>query len=140
MKNFLTMLSAAGVASLITAGAAIAQTYPTNVVGTWSIRANDTQVFTFTVQSQSSDSPCALITGIMGAPNDPITGYYCPATGGVSFLRNSASSGATYQVFTGQLSWTGSGDVKTQMTGYFSNYSSGDNTGAFSFTASLPGT
>jgi hypothetical protein len=72
----------------------------------------------------------------MGAPNDTIVGYYCPSTGQVSFLRNSANTGATYQVFTGQLSWVGSA---TYMTGNFSNYAGGNNTGAFSFSAQYPG-
>ena len=138
MNKYLALLSAAAIGTLLTAGAALAQTYPTSVVGQWTIRANDTQPFTFTVQQQSSDSPCAQITGIMGAPNDAIAGYYCPATGQVSFLRNSSNTGATYQVFTGQTSWAGSGDVQTQMTGNFSNYAGGDDTGAFSFMAALP--
>jgi hypothetical protein len=136
MKKLLTLLSASGVATLITAGSALAQAFPTTVVGTWTIRANDTLPFTFTVQSQSSDSPCALINGLMGAPNDTIVGYYCPATGAVSFLRNSSNTGATYQVFTGQVSWASS---QTQMTGNFSNYAGGNNTGAFSFSAQYPG-
>jgi len=136
MKKLLTLLSASGIATLITAGSALAQGYPTTVVGTWTIRANDTLPFTFTVQAQSSDSPCALITGVMGAPNDSIVGYYCPANGGVSFLRNSSNTGATYQVFTGQLSWGGS---ETYMTGTFTNYAGGNNTGAFSFSAQYPG-
>jgi hypothetical protein len=138
MRKYLGLLAAAGIATLGSTGAALAQAYPANVVGEWSIRANDTQLFTFTVQQESSDTPCALITGIMGAPNDPITGYYCPATGAVSFLRNSANTGATYQVFTGQVSWAGSSSVNTQLTGNFTNYAGGNNNGAFSFAATLP--
>jgi len=137
MKKFLSLLSASSIATLITTGAALAQTYQANVLGTWSIRANDTQVFTFTVSGESSDAPCAYINGVMGAPNDPIEGYYCPATGQVSFLRNSVSGGGTYQVYTGQLSWAGNSDIETQMTGSFTNYG-GTNTGAFAFTAALP--
>jgi hypothetical protein len=137
MKKFLSLLSASSIATLITTGAALAQTYPANVLGTWSIRANDTQVFTFTVSGESSDAPCAYINGVMGAPNDPIEGYYCPATGQVSFLRNSVSGGGTYQVYTGQLSWAGNSDIETQMTGSFTNYG-GTNTGAFAFAAALP--
>jgi hypothetical protein len=135
MKKLLTLLSASGVATLITAGSALAQAFPTTVVGTWTIRANDTLPFTFTVQSESSDSPCALINGVIGGP-DALVGYYCPATGAVSFLRNSANTGATFQVFTGQVSWVGS---QTQMTGNFSNYAGGNNNGAFSFSAQYPG-
>jgi hypothetical protein len=109
------------------------------VLGTWSIRANNTGVFTFTVSTESSDTPCAYITGVLGDTNDGIAGYYCPATGQVSFLRNSSNTGATFQVFTGQVSWTGNSNVLTQMSGNFSNYGGGDNTGAFSFLANLTG-
>jgi hypothetical protein len=136
MKKLLSLFAAAGAASIIAAGSAMAQSYPANIDGTWTILANNTQAFTFTVQSQSSDSPCALITGVIGAPNDTLIGYYCPATGAVSFLRNSAASGATFQVFTGAVSWAGS---QNQMTGNFSNYSSGSDVGAFSFSATIPG-
>jgi len=137
MKKYLSLLSAAGIATLISGGAALAQSYPASVVGTWSIRANDTQPFTFTVQSQSSDSPCALINGTIPDTGDAIVGYYCPASGLVSFERNSGNTGATFQVFTGQVSWAGNNGVPTQMGGNFSNYSGGNNTGAFSFAASL---
>jgi hypothetical protein len=135
MKKLLTLLSATGIASVIMAGSALAQAYPANVVGTWTIVANNTQQFTFTVQNQSSDSPCAVITGVI-AGTDALAGYYCPSTGAVSFLRNSGSNGATFQVYTGQLSWAGS---QSLMAGNFSNYAGGDNTGAFAFSAQYPG-
>ena len=135
MKKTFQSLAAAAAITLIAGGAAMAQTYPTGIVGTWTIRANDTAPFTFTVSSQSSDAPCAAISGLMGAPNDTIAGYYCPATGGVSFLRNSASTGATYQVFTGELSWT---STNTYMTGSFSNFAGGNDTGSYGFTAYAP--
>jgi hypothetical protein len=139
MNKTLALLFASGVASVIGAGSASANTYPTSVVGTWNIRANDSQVFTFTVKNQSSDNPCAQITGVLGAPNDPIVGYYCRATGLFSFERNSASTGATFQVFTGQASWAGNSSIPTRITGNFSNYAGGDNTGAFAFTAEFAG-
>jgi hypothetical protein len=132
MKKTFKSLAAAAAMTLL-AGGALAQTYPTSIVGNWTIRANDTQPFTITISSQSSDAPCALIGGLMGAPNDTVVGYYCPATGLVSFLRNSANTGATYQVFSGMLSWTG---TTTYMTGAFSNFAGGADTGAFGFTAS----
>jgi hypothetical protein len=135
MNNLFKTMAATAAVLAVTGGAAMAQAYPTSVVGTWTIRANDTQPFTVTVSSQSSDAPCAAISGVMGAPNDAIAGYYCPATGGVSFLRNSAQTGATYQVFTGQLSWVGR---KTYVTGSFSNFAGGVDTGSYGFTAYTP--
>jgi hypothetical protein len=132
MNNLFRTIAAAAAMTTFVAGAAMAQSYPESIVGTWTIRANDTLPFTFTVSSQSSDAPCAVISGLMGAPNDTIAGYYCPATGEVSFLRNSSNTGATYQVFTGNLSWTGG---SSYMTGSFSNFAGGNDTGAYGFTA-----
>jgi len=134
MKNLFRTISAATAITTFAAGTAMAQAYPASIVGTWTIRANDTLPFTFTVSSQSTDSPCALISGLMGAPNDAIVGYYCPATGQVSFLRNSSNTGATYQVFTGQLSWS---ESNTYMTGTFSNFAGGPDTGSYGFAASI---
>jgi hypothetical protein len=139
MKKLLALLSASAITTVISAGAAFAQSYPTSIVGTWTILANNTQPFTFTVQAQSSDAPCAQITGVLGATNDTLLGYYCPATGAVSFERNASNTGVTFQVFTGSLSWTG---TTTQMTGSFANYddvdNSGNDVGAYSFSATLP--
>jgi hypothetical protein len=137
MKKFFALLSASAIATVMTAGAAMAQTYPTSIVGTWTIYANNTQAFTFTVQAQSSDSPCAQITGTFS--NDILLGYYCPATGAVSFERNASNSGVTFQVYTGSVSWAGS---TTYLTGSFANYddvdSNGNDVGAYAFSATLP--
>ncbi len=138
MAKCVTFLSAATAGLLLAAGAASAQSFPAAIIGQWTIRANNTQPFTFSVQAQSSDTPCAQITGLFGAPNDPIIGYYCPLTGVVSFLRNSAQTGATYQVFSGQVSWKGTGGAPTRMAGSFTNYAGSGDTGAYGFTASLP--
>jgi len=130
MKKPLQCLAAAAAMTLVAGGAAMAQAYPTGIVGTWTIKANNTHPFTFTVSSQSTDSPCAQIAGTMST--DTIAGYYCPTTGAVSFLRNSGSSGATFQVFTGNLS---SAAKKTYLTGSFSNFAGGDDTGSYGFMA-----
>jgi hypothetical protein len=135
MKKLLTLLSASGVATLITASSALAQAFPTTLVGTWSVRANNTDL-TLTVQSQSSDSPCAQITGTLYGSAGPIVGYYCPATGLVSFELNAGSAGATYQVYFGQASWAG---TETEITGNFTSYDGGNGNGAFSFSAQNPG-
>ena len=55
-------------------------------------------------------------------------------TDGVSFPHNSSNTGATYQVFTGELSWA---DSEPYMTGNFTNYAGGNNTGVFSFSAHI---
>jgi hypothetical protein len=139
MKKFLALLSASGIAAVLASGAAQAQSYPASVVGTWTILANNTQPFTLTVQAQSSDAPCAQITGVLGATNDTLLGYYCPTTGAVSFERNSSQTGVTFQVYTGSLSW---GSGTPQMTGSFANYddvdNNGNDVGAYSFAATRP--
>jgi len=138
MKKLLNLLAASSIATVITAGAAFAQSYPTSIVGTWTIIANNTHDFKFTVQTQSSDSHCAQITGTFST--DSLLGYYCPATGLVSIERNASNSGVTFQVYTGSLSTTGS---TLRMTGSFANYDNVDNNGndvgAYAFTATLPG-
>jgi hypothetical protein len=140
MKHLLTLLCAFGIVTTMAAGAAQAQSYPTSLVGTWTILANNTQPFTFTVQAQSSGSPCAQITGVLGATNDTLLGYYCPATGVVSFERNASATGVTFQVYNGALSTEGS---TLYMTGNFSNYDNvddnGNDVGAYSFEATIPG-
>jgi hypothetical protein len=137
MKKFCTLLCASGIATVISAGAALAQSYPASVAGTWTIVANNTQSFTFTVEAQSSDSPCAQITGTFS--NDILLGYYCPATGAVSIERNASDTGVTFQVYTGSLSTEGR---TLHMTGSFSNYDNvddnGNDVGAYGFYATLP--
>ncbi len=54
----------------------------------------------------------------------------------MSFLRNSAQTGAIYQVFTGELARMAR---KTYMTGSFYNVSGDNDTGSFGFTASAVG-
>jgi hypothetical protein len=139
MKKFFALLCASGIATVMAGGAAFAQSYPASLVGTWTIVANNTQPFSFTVQAQSSDSPCAQITGVLGDSNDILLGYYCPATGVVSFERNASDSDVTFQVYSGALSTTGS---TLYMTGSFANYddvdNNGNDVGAYSFSATLP--
>jgi len=139
MKKLCTLLCASGIATVITAASAMAQSYPASIVGTWTIFANNTKAFTFTVQAQSSSGTCEQITGVLGATNDTILGYYCPATGAVSFERNASTTGVTFQVYSGSLSWSGK---TTYLTGSFSNYddvdNSGNDVGAYSFSATLP--
>jgi hypothetical protein len=132
MNKFLTRLAAAGFATLLTAGSALAQAYPTSVIDNWGMRANNT-LLSLNITNQSSDSPCAQITGTLGS--NPIVGYYCPASGLIGFEVNSVSNGATFQVYSGQMSYASEGTYPTQMTGNFSAYEGGNNTGAYSFWA-----
>jgi hypothetical protein len=133
-------LAAVAGASLLAAGPALANSYPSTVVGTWVLRANNTQEIGITIDNQGSVGVCNQISGILGAnggPQDKVVGYYCPATGQISFLRNAAGTGVTYQVFTGQLS--AAGQFEPQMTGSFLSFGGGSNNGAFSFWAENPG-
>jgi hypothetical protein len=139
MRNPLTLLAAVAGASLLAAGPALA--YPSEAVGTWPLRADNTQALNLIILKQGSVGACPQISGVLGPYGEPgpdtVVGYYCPATGQISFLRNAAGTGATYQVFTGQLS--AAGQFVPQMTGSFLSFDGGNNNGAFSFWANNPG-
>jgi hypothetical protein len=95
-------------ASLPLGQAASANTFPPNIVANYALFANQT-LLTLNITSQGSTGTCQMIEGqITPQPADgtfdPIVGYYCRSTGLISFLRNSGGNGATYQVYTGQIS------------------------------------
>lgn len=61
-----------------------------------------------TITSQGVSGKCRPIGGTIvdadtGA-NDIITGFYCPSSGRISFLRNNSTTNVTFQVFVGDLS------------------------------------
>ncbi len=137
MTRFRTLLSGVSLAMLCGAAPALAQDFPPTLIGTWVMRANNSQFIAVNVNNQGTTGTCPRITGTLGPNNtagDPVVGYYCPATGLVSFLRTSANTGATFQVFTGQLTEL-STTLEEQLMGTFLSFAGGNNNGAFSFTA-----
>jgi hypothetical protein len=92
---------------LLSAHAAHASSWPASVVGTWNMQADQNSPV-LTITSQGSSGKCRSIDGTMvdaatGA-NDIITGFYCPSSGRISFLRSASSNDVTYQVYIGNLS------------------------------------
>src|ERR1700690_1212940 len=104
--------------SLLGGSAFASSPWPTSIVGTWNMSANQSTL-TLTIQHQTGSGACKAITGILvdtvnGTAD--VDGYYCNNSGRISFLREDPSSLETYQVFTGNLSYPGS---PTYMSGVF---------------------
>lgn len=92
-------LAAAALAALVTP-LAHADTYPTSIVGQWALMGNQ-YAGTLNITAQAATGKCRAITGTVYGEN--IQGFYCPASGRFQFLRK-LSNGATFQVWSGQLS------------------------------------
>jgi hypothetical protein len=85
-------------------GAAIADSWPSSVQGTWSVVANQS-TGTLSITQSTTPLNCKAISGsIFGGP---IQGFYCPSTGRIVFVRKN-SNGITVQYYQGNLSQTGS--------------------------------
>lgn len=97
----ISLYLAAVATALLYAGAALADGWPVSVVGNWTAEANQT-VGLLQIVTQSDVGLCRPITGAIFG--DPIQGFYCPFSGRVSFLRKLASTNATIQVYSGNLS------------------------------------
>jgi len=115
------ILIAATILSL-SAGAAMA--YPSSIIGTWTMSANLTSL-DLTILSQTDTSGCSIINGFISnhgvaKSNSNIQGYYCAATGAVSFLRKNKSNNNTFQVYSGFLD-AGAGPHNF-MAGIFTSY------------------
>lgn len=82
---------------------ALADGWPVSVLGNWSVLANQSPGI-LSITSQGAVGNCRAITGTIFGGN-PIAGFYCPFSGRIHFLRNSA--GATFQDYTGNVSQTG---------------------------------
>ena len=116
-------------------GAAFAS-YPSSVVGTWSAYGNNSAM-TLTISSQDTVGPCYVIAGTIGAvvgPFQTITGFYCKATGRISFLRLDPTTNETYQVYTGNLSLASTG-LAEEIGGTMSVYNAAGTPGEYNFSA-----
>jgi hypothetical protein len=137
-KRFaLPMLAAAAVVALA-GNAAHAGSYPYKLgPATWYGVANNYDVL-ITISGQTFGSPCGQISGTMGNKGQPadstIQGYYCPATGKLTFLRKSKSNNVTFQSYTG---WMSQADGKhvPQMSGVFTEMVNPKALGDYGFSA-----
>jgi hypothetical protein len=98
---------------------------PANVLGTWNGFSNQTQVqlvINFQASGQASGGqPCREIRGTMSNAATTISGFYCPKTGRVSFLRKVAPSD-TIQAYAGSVADDAATD---RMAGTFSGFIGG---------------
>jgi len=91
--------------SLLWASAAYADGWPATVQGNWSVVANQS-TGTLSITQPSSTLNCQPISGTIFGASSTIQGFYCPASGRISFARRN-SSGVPFQYYQGNLSQTG---------------------------------
>jgi len=118
----------AGLASLspiVFSQAAFADGWPTSVVGDWSINA-DNYTGILSITNQATTGNCRTISGsIFG---DSLTGFYCPYSGRINFIRRRINF---TQVYSANISQTNASTVT--MGGLFTDY---DQPGEYSFFGS----
>ena len=125
-KNHLAAL--AGVAMCLMAGAASASSaWPAKIVGSWSGVSNQSPIV-LNVTTQTPGGKCQGISGtiqdVNGGFTGNMTGYYCPGSGAVEFLRYPTGSNVPYQVYSANLSQSPAprGVGGLMMAGTFSQY------------------
>jgi len=113
--------------------------WPASIVGTWNGTSNQTPIV-LTITTQSAGGKCQAISGTVqnvGASyTEPMSGYYCPGSGALEFLRFPTNSPTAYQAYAGNLSQTPVPKHTTQMmAGVFGQYTpSYGPLGQFSFS------
>ncbi len=110
-KQVPAALVAAGIAALLSTGAARANTWPKSVVGSWSAFANQSPLV-LNITSQGTLGNCPAITGTLadtvnGGQTSNIQGFYCPHSGRIQFLRQNQTTNDTFQTYVGNVSMTG---------------------------------
>ncbi len=135
-----TIVAAALLACAATSGAS-ASTWPVSVVGVWTGDANGYPL-SVNVSSQATavgycKSIAGTITDVNSGSLSAMTGYYCPQSGAVAFMRK-GSRNATFQVFSGSLDQVPpTGQLFTLsllMGGSFNEYSSVGSLGKYEFS------
>ncbi len=120
---------------LAASSSALASQYPNTVVGRWTGTSNQSAVV-ISIGAQSGTGSCRQITGTMANSNgsgaSDINGFYCPASGRISFLRTTHSTGVTFQAYSGNLSFK----TDTQhMAGTFAQEATSAELGEYPFFA-----
>jgi hypothetical protein len=137
MRKYLSLsLLAACAAVGLGSGSAHANGWPTSVVGSWKVQANQSGLV-LRISSQANGSGCVVIGGTITDVNPPgqsnnIEGFYCPLSGRISFLRKNVQTNDTFQVFTGNLSMAASTNY---MGGTFLQESGAGLVGEYNFSA-----
>ncbi len=113
---------------LAATGASAATSWPANIVGSWS-GLSDQSPIVVTVSTQTAGGKCQAISGtiedVNGGFTGNMTGYYCPSSGAVEFLRYPTGSNVAFQVYSGSLSQSKppKNDGGLMMAGSFAQYS-----------------
>lgn len=93
------LVTAFGMIGLLWAGMATAAP-PASVTGTWSVIGNQT-AGPLNITQGVAATQCKPIQGTIYT-NQPVMGYYCPATGRIAFLRKN-TSGVVIQAWVGNV-------------------------------------
>ncbi len=105
------LTAVACLAALLSSTAAMAQSWPKSVVGSWSAFGNQSPL-ALTIATQGTTGNCVAITGtladtVSGGQTNTIQGFYCPHSGRIQFLRNNQTTGNTFQTYVGNVSMAG---------------------------------
>src|SRR5262249_28291746 len=92
--------------TILVAGSAMAvammANWPPSIVGTWQGVANQSNV-KLVITNQGATGACKSISGTLSnvpsGGESNVQGFYCPATGRVSFVRKDMKSNATFQSY-----------------------------------------
>ena len=109
------LLNCAGVlAALTVAGGASAATWPTSVQGKWGGPANTSNMqYNITVQKPGGKCPViyGVITDLTYASVSSLSGFYCPGSGRIVFMRKDNTTGRVFQVYRGNVSQISAGQT-----------------------------
>ena len=122
---------------IFVAGSAMAvammASWPPSIVGTWQGVANQSNV-KLIITNQGPTGTCKSISGTLS--NVPsggesyVQGFYCPATGRVSFVRKDVKSNDTFQSYSANVSDVG---PELRIAGTFAELNMANHLGEYNF-------
>lgn len=132
-KSSLVLAISISCGAFLPTGNALAADWPTNISGTWSVVANQTEGKL--IISQSGSGTCKRIVGtIFGGP---IQGSYCPGAGTLTFHRYRNEAPIAGQFYRANLSAPLAGKP-LRMSGSFATRTDVELPGEFSFYGTKP--
>jgi hypothetical protein len=134
MKKFFGLLIVVACSTL-----AFAANWPPSIVGTWIGFGNQAEL-KLVITNQGGTGECKAIAGtlsnVQGGGSSNIQGFYCPATGRVSFVRKDAKTNATFQSYTANVSDAG---PELRMAGTFAEVNFAGHLGEYNFSVQKSG-
>jgi hypothetical protein len=94
-------------AALTAAGGAHAAAWPTSVQGKWGGPANTSNMqYNITIQKPGGACPIiyGVITDLTYNSVSSLSGFYCPGSGRIVFMRQDNTTGRVFQVYRGNVS------------------------------------